>query len=415
MASIDFAKGLIGTTLAQFQPQQNKGSGKITVVRGKVPLGKINVAQNGNTLCMKTLGNEWRFQSANRSPIGILSANCIHSSYTGDLNTCCLTGASGDPKKTCDPSFTNSRETHTACSDAWLAKCAGSEVATNTDCQNWAKKNPDNGATISLLSNYCAANPNDSFCRSLRTIVPKAFDSYMDIYCVGDKLDESICVDWAKTKFGLIDSRMMEYCSKKDAKGLCACINSEVSNLTKMFGSRAQVQCIDADCNLSGYKTAGMLSACPDVVDCSVINFLKDNSGSINLSKQVINQNCSLTKTTNGDTSTVVNPNSTTTTVSDNGLTKMVVPPQTINTPLPPASLPQTGNVSVQQASSSDVSDSSTTTLNVNETQQTSTPKIDEKAMSPLLIFIIIFVVAILIGVIGFGIYKFVQIGKTKP
>jgi cobalamin biosynthesis Mg chelatase CobN len=121
-----------------------------------------------------------------------------------------------------------------------------------------------------------------------------------------------------------------------------------------MFGSRAQVQCIDADCNLSGYKTAGMLSACPDVVDCTVVNFLKDNSGQINLSNQVINQNCSLTKTTSGTSTTSTNTNSSTSTVADDGTTKTFASSQTSSSTSEPP-LPQTGNVSAQQPSPSDI------------------------------------------------------------
>lgn len=311
---VDVARSLLTNVISGVT---NGGSGEIktNITDGKLGLPNVR----GDRLCKELVGPEWVFDSpATGCPKRLLfkpiCVNCRHNNFSGDQKTCCLTGESGDPKRTCNPSFTDFRFTGEACKTSWMTQCTGENIFSDPLCKMWREGN-DNGkgkAIIERIVDYCKGKPEDENCLAQRTAMPEAYNQFMDIYCVGDKLDESICQGWVVTQNGKLDSRILNYCEGKPATGLCTCINSEVNALVKTFGSRAQVHCIDEDCVRSGYKTTGMLTDCPSVVDCTVINAVKENTGQINLSNQVINQNCSAS-------TTFVGENETTTTVVDEG------------------------------------------------------------------------------------------------
>ena len=311
---VDVAKNLISSALSGVT---NNGSGRIET---NVTDGKLGLpALRGDMLCKSKFGGEWSFDSpASGCPkkrlLKPICVNCIHSNYSGDQKTCCLTGESGDPNNTCNPSFTDFRYTGEACKSSWMTQCTGENIFSDPLCKMWRDGN-ENGkgkAVIARIVDYCKGKPEDQNCQNQRLAMPEAYNQFMDIYCVRDKLDESICQGWVVTQNGSLDSRILDYCKGKSADGICACINSEVNDLVKTFGSRAQIHCIDDECTRTGYRTTGMLTQCPRVVDCTVINAIEENEGQINLSDQVINQNCSSSTTFAGE-------NETTTVVLDEG------------------------------------------------------------------------------------------------
>lgn len=99
-------------------------------------------------------------------------------------------------------------------------------------------------------------------------------------------LDQN-CVDFCARNNGLCDQGMARYCMRKDNmnKDICNCINSPANKYNP--------RCIDSNCIRTGYMTSNMLQGtCPDVIDCSVYNNIKNSGGTVEMPEPHIEQRC---------------------------------------------------------------------------------------------------------------------------
>lgn len=114
----------------------------------------------------------------------------------------------------------------------------------------------------------------------------KCYQNRLQICATMDDLDEN-CVAFCANNNGLCDRGMARYCMRTDNKDkdICNCINSPASKYNP--------RCIDSKCIRGGYMTSNMLQGtCPDVIDCSVYNNIKNSGGTVEMPDAHIEQRC---------------------------------------------------------------------------------------------------------------------------
>ena len=147
---VDVARSLLTNVISGVT---NGGSGEIktNITDGKLGLPNVR----GDRLCKELVGPEWVFDSPatgckNRLLFKPICVNCRHNNFSGDQKTCCLTGESGDPKRTCNPSFTDFRFTGEACKTSWMTQCTGENIFSDPLCKMWREGN-DNGKGKAII------------------------------------------------------------------------------------------------------------------------------------------------------------------------------------------------------------------------------------------------------------------------
>ncbi len=276
VSSIDYASSpcetRLGATLSGFvfyvQSLYTTMSGEI---RYTSECGACGPAVQARASCTGELGDEWSYDGYgscndcqfNCVSFGLLGnactvgtrAKCKHVSYLGDKTACCLGRGSGDPKKTCNPTYNISNP---ACDGAYIDYCkVNDRILKDPICQNWRNVRPDQSKVI--LKAYCAAH-----------------------------LDAPECKTWCSTRTdGTCDDIAVAWCKEHPADPFCSCISSPLTDVK--FGINPK--CVDRKCIDTGYITSNMrTTACPDITNCEVQSLL-ENSG-VQLAGVTINQQC---------------------------------------------------------------------------------------------------------------------------
>jgi hypothetical protein len=162
--------------------------------------------------------------------------------------------------------------------------CAGG----GTTCLNF-QPSTVSGPCPAFMADYCSRNPLSGPCGVYCAQNPAICSASVKKACLNVGTISAECVQWARTNPSTdSDDIMIKFCEQQPNSEYCACINSKV----KTFNPA----CIDSACLRNGYQTRAMLAtACPSIVNCSIV---ADLSSGGRLITNSITQNCSNTSGT---------------------------------------------------------------------------------------------------------------------
>lgn len=221
---------------------------------------------------------------------------CTRTSYLGNQDYCCRSGAPEAANLHCNPAYINDRFNSAVCLPNWTNWCNDENIKNDGTCQQWLQQSTSSTARSKALT-HCnnPSNINNSTCASLKTHKPELYNEIMTAYC-SDRTDDpaGVCKTWCNGNPGVCDTYMNSYCNNSANKNdpACSCLNSPVFQLAASTNGVNPV-CLDANCvQKNGYLNTIMKDTSCDYINCTLYNTAGDIEKSAVAWTNNITQNC---------------------------------------------------------------------------------------------------------------------------